>query len=81
MTALRSVAVDPRAIALGSLLWLEVADPRGGTLRRVVVAQDTGAAIVGLPRADLYWGTGAGAGEAAGSMKTAGRLWWLRPRP
>ncbi len=81
LTALRSVAVDPRAIALGSLLWLEVADPRGGTLRRLVVAQDTGAAIVGLPRADLYWGTGAGAGEAAGTMKTAGRLWWLRPRP
>ena len=65
----------------GSLLWLEVADPRGGVLRRVVVAQDAGAAITGSPRADLYWGTGAQAGQWAGQMKTAGRLWLLQPRP
>lgn len=81
LTALRSVAVDPRAVPLGSLLWLEVADPRGGMLRRLVLAQDTGAAIVGSPRADLFWGTGAQAGDSAGLMKTTGRLWWLRPRP
>lgn len=81
LTALRSVAVDPKVVPLGSLLWLEVADPRGGQLRRLVVAQDTGAAIVGSPRADLYWGTGSAAGEAAGKMKSKGRLWWLRPRP
>jgi membrane-bound lytic murein transglycosylase A len=80
-TALRSVAVDPRAVPLGSLLWLEVADPRGGMLRRLVLAQDTGAAIVGSPRADLFWGTGVQAGDSAGQMKTTGRLWWLRPRP
>jgi membrane-bound lytic murein transglycosylase A len=50
-------------------------------LRRVVVAQDTGAAIVGSPRADLFWGTGTAAGDAAGLMKTTGRLWLLRPKP
>lgn len=81
LTALRSVAVDPKLVPLGSLLWLEVADPRGGQLRRLVLAQDTGAAILGSPRADLYWGTGSAAGEAAGKMKSKGRLWWLRPRP
>ncbi|MBP8308488.1 MAG: MltA domain-containing protein [Burkholderiaceae bacterium] len=81
LTALRSVAVDPRVVPLGSLLWLEVADPRGGMLRRLVLAQDTGAAIVGSPRADLFWGTGALAGDSAGLMKSTGRLWWLRPRP
>jgi membrane-bound lytic murein transglycosylase A len=81
LTPLRSVAVDPKAVPLGSLLWLEAEDPRGGTLRRVVVAQDTGAAIVGVPRADLYWGTGAAAGESAGLMKGTGRLWLLQPRP
>jgi cell division protease FtsH len=53
----------------------------GGVLRRVVVAQDTGAAIIGSPRADLYWGTGAAAGQAAGLMKHPGRLWLLSPRP
>jgi membrane-bound lytic murein transglycosylase A len=81
LTPLRSVAVDPRAVPPGSLLWLEAEDPRGGSLRRVVVAQDTGAAIVGAPRADLYWGTGAQAGEHAGLMKGTGRLWLLQPRP
>jgi len=81
LTPLRSVAVDPRAVPPGSLLWLEAEDPRGGQLRRVVVAQDTGAAIVGAPRADLYWGTGALAGEHAGLMKGTGRLWLLQPRP
>jgi membrane-bound lytic murein transglycosylase A len=81
LTPLRSVAVDPRAVPLGSLLWLEAQDPRGGLLQRVVVAQDTGAAIVGSPRADLYWGTGAAAGAAAGLMKHPGRLWLLSPRP
>ncbi|HPU52325.1 MAG TPA: MltA domain-containing protein [Burkholderiaceae bacterium] len=81
LTPLRSAAVDPRAVPPGSLLWLEVADPRGGMLRRVVVAQDTGAAIVGSPRADLFWGTGTAAGDAAGLMKTTGRLWLLRPKP
>jgi membrane-bound lytic murein transglycosylase A len=81
LTPLRSVAVDPRAIPPGSLLWLEAEDPRGGMLRRLVVAQDTGAAIVGVPRADLYWGTGAVAGDSAGLMKGMGRLWLLQPRP
>jgi membrane-bound lytic murein transglycosylase A len=81
LTPLRSVAVDPRAVPPGSLLWLEAEDPRGGLLRRMVVAQDTGAAITGVPRADLYWGTGAAAGEHAGLMKGTGRLWLLQPRP
>ena len=81
LTPLRSVAVDPRMVPPGSLLWLEVADPRGGVLRRLVVAQDSGAAIVGSPRADLFWGTGTEAGKAAGLMKTEGRLWLLVPRP
>jgi membrane-bound lytic murein transglycosylase len=36
---------------------------------------------VGVPRADLYWGTGAVAGDSAGLMKGMGRLWLLQPRP
>lgn len=80
LTPLRSIAVDPRAVPLGSLLWLEVDDPRGGGIRRLVLAQDTGSAIVGSPRADLFWGTGAAAGDAAGQMKSTGRLWLMRER-
>jgi membrane-bound lytic murein transglycosylase A len=80
LTPLRSIAVDPRAVPLGSLLWLVVDDPRGGQIRRLVLAQDTGSAIVGSPRADLFWGSGEAAGEAAGLMRSTGRLWLMRAR-
>lgn len=80
LTPLRSIAVDPRAVPLGSLLWLVVDDPRGGQIRRLVLAQDTGSAIVGSPRADLFWGSGEAAGEAAGLMRSTGRLWLMRER-
>jgi membrane-bound lytic murein transglycosylase A len=43
------------------------------------MAQDTGGAIRGLVRADLFWGFGASAGQSAGKMKQAGRMWLLWP--
>ena len=46
-----------------------------------MVAQDTGAAIRGTVRADLFWGAGPQAALAAGTMKQAGRLWLLRLAP
>jgi membrane-bound lytic murein transglycosylase A len=46
----------------------------------LVLAQDTGSAIVGAVRADLYMGTGAAAGELAGRMKQPLRLWALLPK-
>jgi membrane-bound lytic murein transglycosylase A len=49
-------------------------------LQRLVVAQDTGSAILGAVRADLYLGTGAAAGELAGRMKQPLRLWALLPK-
>ena len=82
LTPLRSVAVDPARIAPGSLLYLATTHPADGRpLERVVVAQDTGAAIRGAVRADLFWGAGPQAADAAGRMKQAGRLWLLRPAP
>lgn len=80
LTPMRSIAVDPKRVPAGSLLWLETTDPIGrAPIRRLVVAQDTGAAIVGDVRADLFWGTGPRAEQGAGLMKQPGRLWLLEP--
>ncbi len=76
-----SVAIDRQVIPLGSLLWLSTTRPDDGrAIQRPVAAQDTGGAIRGEVRADLFWGTGDAAGELAGHMKQPGRLWLLWPR-
>lgn len=75
-----SVAVDRKVIPLGSLLWLSSSTPDGKPLVRPVAAQDTGGAIAGKVRADLFTGTGSEAGEWAGRMQQQGRLWLLWPR-
>lgn len=76
-----SVAIDRKVIPLGSLMWLSTTRPDDGSaVVRPVAAQDTGGAIVGEVRADLFWGTGDAAGELAGHMKQPGRLWLLWPR-
>ncbi len=79
LTPLRSVAVDRRVVPLGTPLWLDTsADAR--PLQRLVFAQDVGGAIVGALRADLFFGTGAKAGDRAGRMQSQGRFWVLLPR-
>lgn len=76
----RAVAVDPRAIPLGAPAWLATTFPQSGEpLQRLVLAQDTGGAIHGAVRADLFWGHGDEAGRDAGSMRQQGRLWLLWP--
>lgn len=78
----RSIAVDTRHIPMGSVLWLETTNPLDGSpIRRIVVAQDRGNAIVGSGRVDLFWGWGAEAGRRAGAMRAQGRLTLLQPRP
>jgi membrane-bound lytic murein transglycosylase A len=49
-------------------------------LKRLVLAQDTGSAIVGAVRADFFTGWGPEAGEVAGRLKQPLRLWVLWPR-
>lgn len=71
---LRSVAVDPALIPLGSLLWLDFAGHRG-----LALAQDIGSAIVGA-RVDLFCGTGIGAGQRAGGINTPGRAAVFAPK-
>lgn len=80
LTAGYSVAVDRTVVPLGSLLWLSTTRPDGTPVVRPVAAQDTGGAIAGEVRADLYWGSGDAAGKLAGDMKQQGNLWLLWPK-
>lgn len=86
LTPGRSLAVDPAHIPLGALLWLDTTYPAdtpeaGEPLRRLMVAQDTGSAIKGTVRGDLFWGSGEDAARYAGPMKQPGRLYLLLPNP
>lgn len=81
LTAERSIAVDPRAVPYGTPVWLDTTEPASTRpLRRLVVAQDTGSAIVGAVRADYFWGAGERAEREAGRMKQPLRMWVLVPR-
>jgi membrane-bound lytic murein transglycosylase A len=83
LTAGRSLAVDRRYIPLGVPLWLEtsVPAPEGlAPLRRLMVAQDTGGAIKGVVRGDVFWGGGERAEAIAGRMKGRGQYAVLLPR-
>jgi len=81
LTPERSVAVDPAYIRLGLPVWLDTVLPNGTPLQRLTLAQDTGGAIKGAVRADLFLGQGVEAGRLAGEMKQRGRLYVLLPKP
>lgn len=81
LTAGYSLAVDRNYLPLGVPLWLDAEHPAGDRrLRRLLMAQDTGGAIKGMIRGDVYWGQGPEAGELAGVMKSRGRFFILIPR-
>ena len=79
LTAERSLAVDRDFIPLGVPVWLD-ADLGGEKLRRLMVAQDTGGAIRGPVRGDVFWGFGPEAASRAGTMKAAGEYYLLLPK-
>jgi len=79
ITAGRSIAVDPDHVQLGAPVWVEK-DGRA-PLRRLMVAQDTGGAIKGVQRADIFFGTGDEAGRQAGRVRDPGRKIVLLPIP
>ena len=82
LTPGRSLAVDRKFLPLGTLIWLDVdyADEGGKRLQRLMVAQDTGGAIKGPIRGDVFWGSGERALELAGPMKAEGNLFILIPK-
>ena len=82
LTPGRSLAVDPSILPLGAPIWVSIdyPDETGRPLRRMMVAQDTGGAIKGAVRGDVFWGHGDAAGALAGPMKAAGRLYLFLPK-
>jgi membrane-bound lytic murein transglycosylase A len=76
----RSVAVDPKVAPLGSVGILRATLPDDRQLETLVVAMDTGAAIRGPGRIDLFMGSDAEAQRLAGRLRTRGTMTWLRPR-
>ena len=85
LTPLRSLAVDRTAWSYGLPFYVSADMPWSGgsatPLRRLMVAQDTGSAIVGAARADLFFGTGPAAAGRAGAIRHAGALFVLWPKP
>jgi membrane-bound lytic murein transglycosylase A len=79
LTAGRSIAVDAGSIPYGTPVWLVSPGPQT-QLQRLVIAQDTGSAILGAVRADYYAGSGDAAGELAGRLKQDMKAWVLLPR-
>lgn len=77
----RAIAVDPAYIPLGLPVWLDTKLPdQEAPYRQLVFAQDTGGAIKGPVRADLFFGYGPQAEAHAGRMRAAGKLYVLLPR-
>ncbi len=83
LTPGRSLAVDRTFVPMGVPVWLDTTDPLDAAvaLRRLMVAQDTGGAIKGIIRGDVFWGHGAEATRRAGNMKSRGTYYLLLPLP
>ena len=83
LTPGRSLAIDRKFLPLGAPVWVDTTAPEPDgerPLRRLMVAQDTGGAIRGPVRGDVFWGAGPEAEHLAGHMKSPGRLFILLPR-
>lgn len=82
LTPGRSLAVDRRKIPYGTLVFIDTQAPEdeGPRLQRLMVAQDTGGAIRGAVRGDVFWGAGQEAEKNAGVMKSQGRAYILIPK-
>jgi len=76
----RSLAVDRLLHTFHSPVWVDTTLANGRAFRRLMIAQDTGSAITGPARGDIFFGSGDGAGGLAGGMASAGRFVLLAPR-
>jgi membrane-bound lytic murein transglycosylase A len=83
LTPWRSIAIDRNVWAYGLPVWLEVHLPLASGVepfRKLTIAEDTGSAILGPARADLYHGSGAAAGSRAGVLRHPSRFVVLWPK-
>ncbi|WP_439816385.1 murein transglycosylase A [Zavarzinia sp. CC-PAN008] len=80
LTVERSLAVDRKFVTLGVPVFLDTTLPDETPYRRLFIAQDTGGAIRGAIRGDIFFGPGARGAEMAGNMRHQGRIWVLLPR-
>ena len=81
LTPGRSIAVDRAVVPLGAPVWLDTTDPvDGGKFQRLMLAQDTGGAIKGARRADIFFGWGKQAEQRAGAARQAGTQYVLLPK-
>lgn len=78
LTAERSLAIDRSLIPYGVPVWLKTQGMQ--KIHRLMVTQDTGGAIRGPVRGDVFWGYGDRAASLAGTMKSKGQYWFLLPR-
>ncbi len=90
LTAGRSLAIDRKLVTFHTPLWVDAAgipDPDAPTgaaathFRRLMIAQDTGSAIVGPARGDLFYGSGKEAGDRAGRVRHRAAMTLLLPKP
>jgi membrane-bound lytic murein transglycosylase A len=80
LSTIRSIAVDKNIYTLGLPVWLDTKLSNGERFRRLMVAQDTGGAIIGYNRADIYFGVGDEAFEYAHGQNQPGQMYILMPK-
>ncbi|MFZ9001804.1 MAG: MltA domain-containing protein [Bacteriovoracaceae bacterium] len=76
----RTIATDGKFFTKGAIGYLKVNDENGEKFSRLVLDHDTGGAIYGGGRVDLFWGLGKSAQLSAGSMREMGQLFILAPK-
>lgn len=82
LTPGRSLAVDPAYIAYGAPVWISIdgkPESNKAPVRRLLIAQDTGGAIKGPVRGDIFVGSGPLAGDVAGGVNEPGEMYVLLP--
>jgi membrane-bound lytic murein transglycosylase A len=84
LTPMRSLAVDKKVHVYGTPIWIDadlplLSETPDTKFRRLMIAQDTGSAIVGAARADIYFGYGNGIASIAGRIKQHGQFVMLVP--
>jgi membrane-bound lytic murein transglycosylase A len=85
LTPRRSLAVDRAVVSLSTPVWVDTRAPRSSKgpsapWRRLLIAQDTGGAIVGTMRGDIYWGDDRDAVAIGSHVNHSGRMWLLLPK-